>query len=99
MSVDIKTVERIAELANLQFNDNEKVKIMDDMNKMLGFVNKINELDTEGLEPLIYMTDELVSLRPDVVKMDISQEEALKNAPDKDTDFIKVPKVLQGKMK
>lgn len=94
MSVDIKTVERIAELANLEFKEEEKLKILDDMNKMLGFVNKLNEMDTENEEALIYLMDEENHLRKDSVKMQISQAEALKNAPDKDTDFIKVPKVI-----
>ena len=51
MSVDIKTVERIAELAKLQFNNEAKEKIQADMNKMLDFVGKLNELDTEVLSP------------------------------------------------
>ena len=94
MEVDIKTLERISVLAKLQFNEEEKVGILEDMNKMLGFVNKLKELDTEGEEPLIYLMDENRELREDTVKMEISQEEALKNAPEKDSDFIKVPKVL-----
>lgn len=94
MEVDIKTLERISVLAKLQFNEEEKKGILEDMNKMLGFVNKLKELDTEGEEPLIYLMDENRELREDTVKMEISQEEALKNAPEKDSDFIKVPKVL-----
>lgn len=90
----MKTLERISVLAKLQFAEEEKAEILEDMNKMLGFVNKLKELDTEGVEPLIYLMDEKRELREDVVKMEISQEEALKNAPDKDSDFIKVPKVL-----
>ncbi len=95
MSVDIKTVERIAELAKLEFNHQAKEKIQADMNKMLDFVGKLNELDTEGVEPLIYMLDEPQRLRKDVVTGQVSQQEALKNAPDKDTDYIKVPKVIK----
>lgn len=94
MSVDIKTLERIAELANLEFSSEEKEKVLADMNKMLGFVNKLNDMDTEDEEPLIYLMSEENRLRVDEVKMEITQEQALKNAPDKDTDFIKVPKVL-----
>lgn len=94
MEVDIKTLERISVLAKLQFNEEGKKGILEDMNKMLGFVNKLKELDTEGEEPLIYLMDENRELREDTVKMEISQEEALKNAPEKDSDFIKVPKVL-----
>lgn len=95
MSVDKSTVDRIAQLAKLEFSDSEKEGILKDMNKMLDFVEQLNEVDTEGVEPLIYMVQEEGGLREDVVKQDISQEEALKNAPDKDSDFIKVPKVLK----
>ncbi len=94
-NVDIKTVERIAELAKLEFTDQAKEKIQSDMNKMLDFVGKLNELDTENTEPLIYMLDEPQRLRADKVTGQVSQQEALKNAPDKDTDYIKVPKVIQ----
>ena len=95
MSVDKKTVDRIATLAKLEFSAEEKDGIVEDMNKMLDFVDQLNEVDTKGVEPLIYMVQEKGGLREDIVKQEISQEEALKNAPDKDTDFIKVPKVLK----
>ncbi|KAA3650268.1 MAG: Asp-tRNA(Asn)/Glu-tRNA(Gln) amidotransferase subunit GatC [Bacteroidetes bacterium] len=95
MGVDRKTVDRIAELARLEFNEAEKEEITNDMNKMLDFVDKLSEVNTDGVEPLVYMLDESTPLRPDVVKQEISQKEALKNAPQKDSDFIKVPKVIE----
>ena len=58
---------------------------------------KLNELNTDNVEPLIYMTDEVNVLREDVVKTDMTQEEALKNAPKKDSDYFKVPKVVEKK--
>lgn len=94
MSVDVKTVERIAELSRLEFNEAEKQEMVKDMNKMLDFVNQLNEVDTTGVEPLIYMLEEETPIREDVVKSRITQKDALQNAPDKDSDFIKVPKVL-----
>ena len=94
MSVDLKTVDRIATLAKLSFNDEEKQEITQDLNKMLAFVDQLDEVDTEGVEPLIYMLEEETPMRKDEVIQTISQKDALKNAPDKDTDFIKVPKVL-----
>ena len=66
-----------------------------DMNKMLSFVEKINALDLDGVEPLAYMSDEVNVFRKDEVKQDISHDEALKNAPDKDTDYFRVPKVIK----
>lgn len=95
MAVDNKTVDKIAELAKLQFTDAAKEEIKQDLNKMLDFVDKLNELDTEGVEPLIYMLDEEQELRVDDVSGHVAQEDALRNAPDKDSDYIKVPKVIR----
>ena len=91
---DIKTVDEIAHLARLEFNNEEKDQILNDMNRMLAFVDKLNELNTEKVEPLIYMTEERSILRDDEIKVTVSQDEALKNAPKKDSDYFKVPKVI-----
>ena len=64
---------------------------------MLLFVDKLNELDTSSVEPLIYMTDETNVLREDIMQQNISQKEALKNAPKKDSDYFKVPKMVNKK--
>lgn len=95
MAIDEKTIDRIAELAKLEFNTESKKEIQADLNKMLDFVEKLNELDTDHVDPLIYMLDEEQVLREDEVMGQVSQEEALKNAPDKDSDYIKVPKVIK----
>ena len=94
--IDISTVDRIAALAKLEFNDKEKEAMAKDLGKIIGFMSKLNELDTTNVAPLIYMTDETNVLRQDLVKQDISQKEALFNAPKKDSDYIKVPKVIGG---
>jgi aspartyl-tRNA(Asn)/glutamyl-tRNA(Gln) amidotransferase subunit C len=92
--IDIKTVDEIAHLARLEFNDEAKGEILNDMNRMLAFVDKLNELDTDNVEPLIYMTEERSVLREDEAKVTVTQAEALKNAPKKDSDYFKVPKVI-----
>lgn len=92
--IDIKTVDEVAHLARLEFNDDAKAEILNDMNRMLQFVDKLNELDTDDVEPLIYMTDEVNVLREDNIEQTITQREALKNAPEKDSDYFKVPKVI-----
>jgi len=97
MKVDIKTVDEIAHLARLEFDANAKNEIANDMNRMLAFVEKLNELDTKGVEPLIYMTDESNVFREDEVKQTITQKEALQNAPKKDSDYFKVSKVIGQK--
>lgn len=95
MKITEETVDKIAELSKLEFNASEKQALIGDMNKILTFMEKLNELDTEGVEPLIYMTDEVNALRPDIMKNDVTHEEALKNAPKKDSDYFRVPKVLE----
>lgn len=92
--IDIKTVDEIAHLARLEFDEASKQEILNDMNRMLSFVDKLNELDTSNVEPLIYMTLEKDVLREDVPEVTISQKEALKNAPKKDSDYFKAPKVI-----
>lgn len=94
MKIDKDTVDKIAHLARLEFENEAKEEMVKDMNNMLTFVDKLNELNTDKVEPLIYMSDEVNVLREDEVKHDISQEEALKNAPKKDSDYFKVPKVI-----
>jgi len=95
--IDIKTVDEIAHLARLEFTDEAaKEEIITDMNRMLNFIDKLNELNTDNVEPLIYMTNEQNVLREDVAVDSLSQKEALKNAPQKDTDYFKVPKVIDN---
>jgi aspartyl-tRNA(Asn)/glutamyl-tRNA(Gln) amidotransferase subunit C len=97
MKIDHKTVDEVAHLARLEFEAQAKDEIVNDMNRMLGFIEKLSELDTKGVEPLIYMTDESNVLREDMVKETITQKEALLNAPKKDSDYFKVPKVIDQK--
>lgn len=95
-NIDIKTVDEIAHLARLEFNNEAKEETINDMNRMLNFIDKLNELDTDKVEPLIYMTEEKNVLREDVPVVSVTQKEALKNAPQKDTDYFKVPKVIDN---
>lgn len=88
-------VDKLAHLARLDFTDKEKEAMMQDMDKILEFVDKINELDLEGVEPLVYMNEETNRLRKDAVQEVVTKDEALKNAPDRDTDYFLVPKVLK----
>jgi aspartyl-tRNA(Asn)/glutamyl-tRNA(Gln) amidotransferase subunit C len=94
--IDIKTVDEVAHLARLEFNEENKQEILNDMNKMLAFVDKLNKINTDGVDPLIYMTEENNVLREDIQETTITQKEALKNAPKKDSDYFKVPKVIDN---
>lgn len=95
MAIDEETVDRLAKLAKLSFSPEEKVRIKADLSRILDFIDKLNEVDTQGVEPLIYMNEHEDYLREDVVNFVVSQKEALSNSPDKDSDYIKVPKVLK----
>ena len=98
MKVDKKTVERLAELSKLEFSEKEKEEMVKDFQKIVSFVNKLKELDTEGVEPLVYVNENITNvLREDIPGEMVSREDALKNAPDKDTNYIKIPNVLRGK--
>ncbi len=94
MNIDDKTIDYIANVSKLEFKNKEKLAIKEDLNKIIAFVDKLNDIDTEGVEPLIYMTEGVNVLREDEVKQSITHQEALKNSPDPDTDYFKVPKVL-----
>ncbi len=95
MKIDNETVDKIAHLARLEYTAEGKEQIIKDMNNMLGFIDKLNELDTSNVEPLIYMSNEVNVLREDDVIQEITQDEGLKNAPKHDSDYFKVPKVIE----
>lgn len=94
MEVNNELIDRLAHLARLEFDENSRESMKQDFKKMLTFVEKLNELDTASVKPLVYMNPETNVLRKDEVNMEIGQQEALKNAAEKDTDYIKVPTVL-----
>ena len=95
MEITDELIDKLAHLARLHFDDAEKGAIKKDLQRMIQFVEKLDELDTTGVEPLLHMTDNVNVLRDDEVKGSISREEALKNAPLPDEQFFKVPKVIK----
>jgi len=95
MTIDKETVEKVAHLARLELTETEVQDAMKDMSKILDFMAKLNEVDTTGVEPLVYMTTGANVLREDVVKQQITHEEALENAPKHDEDFFLVAKVIE----
>ena len=95
MKIDEATLDRIAELARLDVSDpTTRAALLTDMQRVFDFVEKLNEVDTTGVEPLIFMTEEHDVLREDIASLDISKADALKNAPVKDSDYFKVPRVV-----
>lgn len=97
MSVTKKEVEKIAELARLKFDEKELEGFTNDMNKILGYVEKLNQLNTESVEPLSHPNESSNVFREDEFTPSITKEDALKNAPDRNEKFFKVPKVIQDK--
>lgn len=94
MKVNDELVDKLANLATLEFNDLEKTAIKKDLEEMIGFIDKLNELDTTGVEPLLHMSDNINILREDLVRGMISREDAFKNAPLHNEEFFLVPKVI-----
>ena len=95
MEITNKLIQDIAALAKLEFDEKSADQMKTDLEKIIGFVDKLSEIDTDGVEPLIYLSEEVNVLREDEVKAVISQVDALKNAPEKDSDYFKVPTVLK----
>jgi len=94
MEVNEELINNLAKLARLRFSGTEKELIRKDLQQMIAFVDKLNELDTTGVEPLLHMSDSTNILREDLVQGSISREEGLKNAPDTDGVYFRVPKVI-----
>lgn len=94
MKITDDIVDKVAGLAKLEFKGEDKEAIKNDMERILTFMDLLNEVDTENVEPLKYVTEGTLNLRKDEAHIDITKVEALENAPSKDSDYFKVPKVL-----
>lgn len=94
MKITEQKVNDLAKLSRLKFDENEKKSIQNELEKILEMCEKLQEVNTDGVEPLIYMTNSHTVLRADEVVQEISKAEALKNAPKTDGDFFRVPKVI-----
>jgi aspartyl-tRNA(Asn)/glutamyl-tRNA(Gln) amidotransferase subunit C len=95
MKITDEMVDHLAHLSRLDFSDEEKIELKQDLEKMIGFVEKLKEVDTTGVEPLMHITDAVNILREDAVEKTITKQEALLNAPQTDGDFFIVPKVIK----
>lgn len=95
MEITNDAIDKLAHLARLEFNGPDKESIKQDLTQITAFCEKLNEIDTTGVEPLIYMSDETNVLREDIITEEITHAEALKNAPKKDSDYFRVPKFLE----
>ena len=95
MEVTDELIENLSNLARLEFNAADKEEIRNDLQRMILFVEKLSELDTTGVEPLLHMSPETNVLRDDIPAGSVSRVEALSNAPVTDGTYFKVPKVIR----
>lgn len=93
MIIDDKLIDHLSHLSRLKFEGNEREKLKIDLSKIVEFMDQLNSLNTDEVEPLIFMSDEKNFLRKDEVQSVISKDAALKNAPQKDSDYFRVRKV------
>jgi aspartyl-tRNA(Asn)/glutamyl-tRNA(Gln) amidotransferase subunit C len=95
MKIDRLLLDKIAHLARLEFDEQDAERMMADMTAIVEWVEKLNEVETTGIEPLTTMSHEVNVVREDIVKPHLSHERALLNAPKKDSDYFRVPKVIE----
>jgi aspartyl-tRNA(Asn)/glutamyl-tRNA(Gln) amidotransferase subunit C len=95
MKIDLNTVKKISHLARLEFDEIGAEKIQKDMTQILDWVEQLNEVDTAGIEPITTMSSEVNVMREDVVGEHLTHESGLLNAPQRDSDYFRVPKVLE----
>ena len=95
MKIDRALLDKMAHLARLEFEEKDAEKMMHDMSAIVSWVEKLKEVDTTGVEPLTTMSHEINALRSDEVGNQLPHEEVLKNAPAKNEDYFRVPKVLE----
>ncbi len=95
MNIDKETVQHVATLARLELNEKEETQMAQEMSKILSWMDKLNKLDTKGVEPLIHMSAELNVLRQDEQGNILEHDRAVKNGPKTDSNYFRVPKVIE----
>ena len=95
MTIDLKTVKHISKLSRISIDDNKAKKLKDDLNSIFKFIEKLEELDTEKIEPLTSIAETNLKLRKDEIKSKNIREDILKNSPEDNKDFFVVPKVVE----
>ncbi|MFN0050301.1 MAG: Asp-tRNA(Asn)/Glu-tRNA(Gln) amidotransferase subunit GatC [Cytophagales bacterium] len=95
MQIDIETVRKIAHLSRLEFTAVEEKSMESELTKILTWIDKLNEVDTDNVVPLIHMSAEINVFRDDIVHTHLDHKKALVNAPKKDSDYFRVPKVIE----
>jgi len=95
MTIDLKTIKHISKLARISINDEKAKKLESDLNSIFKFIEKLNKLDTDKVEPLTSIAETTLKLRSDEVKSKNIRDQILKNSPNENKDFFVVPKVVE----
>ena len=95
MTIDLKTIKHISKLSRISVDDEKAKKLAGDMNSIFDFIKKLNELNTDNVEPLTSVAETTLKLRVDEVKSGNIREQVLKNSPDENADFFVVPRVVE----
>lgn len=93
MKIDDALINHLSNLAKLSFEGEQRAALKKDLEKIIGFMDQLNTVNTDQIEPLVFMTDEVNRLRKDEARSEISKTEALKNGPKHDSDYFRIPKV------
>ena len=95
MTINLKTIKHISKLSRISVDDEKAKKLAEDMNSIFDFIEKLNELDTNNVEPLTSVAETTLKLRVDEVNSGNIREQVLKNSPDENEDFFVVPRVVE----
>ena len=95
MSIDLKTIKHISKLSRISVDEKKAEKLAGDLNSIFDFIEKLNELKTDNVEPLTSVAETTLKLRPDVVKIKNIREQIVKNSPQDNEDYFVVPKVIE----
>ncbi len=95
MTIDLKTIKHISKLSRISVDDAKADKLVEDLNSIFDFIEKLNELNTDNVEPLTSVAETTLKLRADEVKSKNIKDKILKNSPDENEDFFVVPRVVE----
>ena len=95
MTIDLKTIKHISKLSRISVDDAKANKLAGDLNSIFDFIEKLNELNTDNIEPLTSVAETTLKLRADVVKSENIRDQILKNSPEENEDFFVVPRVVE----
>ena len=95
MTIDLKTIKHISKLSRISLDDEKAQKLAGDLNSIFEFIEKLNELKTDDVEPLTSIAETTLKFRNDEVKSENIREKILKNSPSDNEDFFVVPKVVE----